>query len=192
MADPSLADHRNTAVAEVFSTIRSPVFFELVVVLANGVRFLGWEAGLFDTLRRMNEVRPFKLVFSLEASPPSQQETQQLEKVLEFVTSRLLDFLDSPPSFRIPRSRFYDWDSLWGRLVLIVSAKGSAVLTSISPNLGVKTRQDSWCLTDLSQLKYWADSLLTLPSTTFIWLCGWWEDWVSASYRMSDFWKLVI
>jgi len=112
VADPNLIDHCNTAVTEVFSTITSPAFSELVIVLAGRVACLRHEARLFETLRRMNEIRPFELVFSLEAPSFSLLEARRtLEDVLESATViGLLDFLDSPPSIRIARSRFYEWD----------------------------------------------------------------------------------
>jgi len=55
------------------------------------------------------------LVFSLEAPSVSLLEARRtLEEVLESATATgLLDFLDSPPSIRIARSRFYEWDFLF-------------------------------------------------------------------------------
>jgi hypothetical protein len=51
---------------EVFLTITSPVFSELIVVLSLGaVSHLPSDVALFETLRTMNEVRHFKLVFLL-------------------------------------------------------------------------------------------------------------------------------
>ena len=110
MPDPSLADHCNTVVAEVFSTITSPVFSELVIVLTGRVACLRQEVELFNTLRAMNKIRPFELVFSLEAPSFSQLEARRtLEEVLELATANgLLDFLDSPPSIIVARSRFYE------------------------------------------------------------------------------------
>jgi len=141
VADLVPMGHCNVVVMEVFSTITSPVFSELVIVLTGHVDFSRWTVKLPNALRMINKVKPFKLVFSLEAPSPSQWETQQLEGVLEFVTTGgFFDFLDPPPSIRIPRSRFYDWDSLWGRLVLIVGAKGSVLTTFFSSNLGVKLK----------------------------------------------------
>ena len=88
---------------EVFSTIASPVFSELVIVIGGHVvTFLPRDATLFETLRRMNEIRPFKLVFLPEA-PESRQEKvrRELAEALDSVTaSGLLDFLDSPPTIR--------------------------------------------------------------------------------------------
>ena len=50
----------------------------------------------------MNELRPFKLVFSFEAPGHSQKEAlRKLEGTLDAVSARgLLDFLDSPPTIR--------------------------------------------------------------------------------------------
>ena len=138
MTDSSPADHLNTTVAEVFSKITSPVFSELTVILAGGAAYLRQEVKLFNTLRMMNEVRPFKLAFLLEGPSPSQREARQLEEVLRSVTAKgLLDFLDSPPSVRLREQV-----PLWGRLVLIVGMKSSAVLTTIFKGIGARTRQD--------------------------------------------------
>ena len=88
---------------ETFSTIVSPVFSELVIVLAgNTTTHLPQRVTLFETLHIMNEVRPFKLVFSLEGSDCCQGEARrELAEALDLVTARgLLDFLDSPPIIR--------------------------------------------------------------------------------------------
>ena len=119
VTDSSPADRCNTVVAEVFSTITSPVFSDLVVVVAGHANYLRQEVKLFDTLRMMNDVRPFKLVFLLEGPSPSQWEVWQLEGILKSLTAKgLLDFLNSPPSVRISERV-----PLWGRLVLIVGMK---------------------------------------------------------------------
>lgn len=138
MTDSSPADHCNTVVAEVFSTITSLVFSELIVVLAGCAAYLRWEVKLFNTLRMMSEIRPFKLAFLLEGPSPSRWEARQLVEVLESVAAKgLLDFLDSPPSVRtcekIP---------LWGRLVLIVDMKSSPVLTTVFKFLALKRVTD--------------------------------------------------
>jgi hypothetical protein len=88
---------------EVFSTIASPVFSELIVVIiADLVTRLPSEVPFFETLRTMNEVRPFKLVFLLEAPEKNRGEAQRmLTEALDLVTARgLLDFLDFPPIIR--------------------------------------------------------------------------------------------
>ena len=98
-----LGDDRDTTVLEVFSTITSPVFSELVIVLTGEhSSYLPQEVSVFETLRTMAQVRPFKLVFLLEVSDPLQREAQQeLVGALDSVTARgLLDFLDSSPSIR--------------------------------------------------------------------------------------------
>jgi len=87
---------------EVFSTITSPVFSELVIVLAGSdMVYFRWK-DTFKTLRMMNEVRPFKLMFLLEIPNfPQEEARQKLARALDSVTVEgLLDFLDSPPTIR--------------------------------------------------------------------------------------------
>jgi len=107
-------------VIEAFSTITSPLFSELVIVRSNeGVSYLPQEVAMFQTLREMHRIRPFKLVFlfegpyyalrggKLELVDPR----QDLEKAVDDAVSKgFLNFLDSPPTIRInARSRYYDW-----------------------------------------------------------------------------------
>ena len=94
---------RHAIVTEVFSTITSPVFSELVIVLkGNTIAYLPREVTLFDALRRMNEIRPFKLVFLLDV--PEGEVLRNLVEELDLVTTNgFLDFLDSPPTIR------YEW-----------------------------------------------------------------------------------
>ena len=90
-------------VKEVFSTIASPVFSELVIAHTGyAVTDLPQEITLFETLRKMNGVRPFKLVFLLEQSDSYQENVRRgLEGALDSVTANgFLDFLDSPPVIR--------------------------------------------------------------------------------------------
>ena len=103
MSESSQADHTHTVVAKVFSTITSPVFFELVVVLTGvSVVYLPQDVMLFESLRTMNGLRPFKLVFLLETSEFSQGEARRkLAEALDSVTAQgLLDFLNFPPVIR--------------------------------------------------------------------------------------------
>lgn len=86
---------------DIFSTITSPVFSELVIVLGGGaIARLPSDAALFETLCAMNKVRPFKLVFSLAVPDRPQGGTRRkLEKAIDSVTAKgFLDFLDSPPA----------------------------------------------------------------------------------------------
>lgn len=54
---------------EVFSTITSPIFSELVIIRSgHWIPYLPCEVALFQTLRKMHEVRPFELVFFLRGS----------------------------------------------------------------------------------------------------------------------------
>lgn len=89
---------------EVFSTITSPVFSELIFVVWHD-RFsnLLSDAALFETLLTMNEVRPFKLVFLLQLPrPPSREERRGFEQVLATVAAKgHFDFLDSLPTIRL-------------------------------------------------------------------------------------------
>ena len=106
---------------EVFSTITSTVFSELVVVLAgDGITCLPHEVTMFETLRKMNEVRPFKLVFLFEGPSPvpsggrsaSVEARWKLKEALDYVvTNGFLNFLDSSPIIRVvTRVRHYQWD----------------------------------------------------------------------------------
>lgn len=101
----SLEDsHRHTIVTRVYLTITSLVFSELVVVLrARATSYLLQEVALFEALRAMTRVRPFKLVFLLEAEDCIRGEAQRmLVGALESVIAKgLLDFLDSPPTVRL-------------------------------------------------------------------------------------------
>jgi len=118
-------------VAEVFSTITSPVFSELVIILSGReVTYLTQGVTLFETLRKMNEVRPFKLVFSLvdwdddregrkwmSAMAPleSNELRRGLREALDYVAGKgFLDILDPPPTARIVRCRSFDWGSRLG------------------------------------------------------------------------------
>jgi len=97
---------------EVFSTITSPVFSELVIVLTSrDVDYLHW-GGLFRTLRAMNEDRPFKLVFFLEGLHFSLGEARRkLARALDsMITKGLFDFLDSSPTIRSTQSPQGEWD----------------------------------------------------------------------------------
>ena len=99
---------RRTIVMEVFSTITSPVFSELVILIRDdeAVRLLS-EVTLFETLHTMNEIRPFKLVFLLIGGA-------QRDSVgaLDLAIARgFFDFFDTPPT--IPCGRFHNgwWDT---------------------------------------------------------------------------------
>ena len=102
---------RHSTIMEMFSTITSPVFSELVIVLeANKVWKLSSDIALFQTLREMNEIKRFKLVFLLEILKQSQEEQSILEKTLKWATGNgLLDFLDSPPTIRVEVVVHCEW-----------------------------------------------------------------------------------
>jgi hypothetical protein len=97
-----------------FSTITSPVFSELVIILGdNAVTYLPSEARFLEALRTMRGVRPFKLVFLLMALDKTREEQRRkLEGALDAAIARgLLDFLDSPPTIRSPRFHRRGWDT---------------------------------------------------------------------------------
>ena len=88
---------------EVFSTITSSVFSELGIVIGgHAVAFLPQDLTLFETLRKMSEVRPFKLVFLPKNSEfyPGEVRRELTESLNLVATKGLLDFLDSPPTIR--------------------------------------------------------------------------------------------
>jgi len=92
---------------EVFSTITSPLFSEVVIVLENrDISGLLSHVSFFETLRTMTRVRPFDLVFLLTVLDDLQEEARRrLMEVLDSaVGKRRLNFLGSPPTIRM-RSR---------------------------------------------------------------------------------------
>ena len=104
VTDFSPVGHYNTTVKEVFSTLTSPVFSELVIVLpGHGANALRWEPIFFKTLRWMYKFRPFKLVFLPEGPFFGREGVTRLEvaEALDSATANgFLSFLDSPPSVR--------------------------------------------------------------------------------------------
>ena len=100
---------------QVFSTITSHVFSELVIVLEGDSTRLPKEVTLFEVLRAMNGIRPFKLVFLLELPDCLQEEAgRKLVEALDSVTAKgFLDFLDSPPTIR--RTQQLGWDTFVSR-----------------------------------------------------------------------------
>ena len=104
---------RHAMVMEVFSTITSPVFSELVILIwGDTAARLTSEVKLFETLHAMNTVKPFKLVFFLMDPDSSLVEARrELAEALDSVIARgLFDFFDSPPTFRCEGHR----RGLWG------------------------------------------------------------------------------
>ena len=93
----------------VFSTITSPEFSELVIFIGSSVAYLAQNIKFFETLRRMHEVRPFKLVFLFKASD-RWNTPQGVAKAVGLVIEKgLVDFLDSPPAIRTARSCYSEW-----------------------------------------------------------------------------------
>jgi len=87
---------------EVFSTITSPVFSELVIVVkGDEISDIPSDITFFEALRTMKEVRPFKLVFSFDTLAQftyDEKDRRRLAGILDLVNAEgLLDFLDSPP-----------------------------------------------------------------------------------------------
>jgi len=118
---------------EVFSTITSPAFSELVIVLERDETIdLLSDVGLFETLRRMNEVRPFTLVFLVKAEELYCRMTgvlEGLEDAILFATANgLLNFLDSRPVIRATGLRTPEWET-WPRSFYC----GLAALPQIPP-----------------------------------------------------------
>jgi len=97
---------------ELFSTIASPAFSELVISLTRSETYLSWEAALFGGLRATHEVRRFKLVFLLEAQDPCEARREIVEALESAPSNGLLDFLDSPPTVRITLPLHCRWDFL--------------------------------------------------------------------------------
>jgi len=87
---------------DIFSSIKSPVFSELVIILRDdSAARLFSDVTLFETLRTMNEVRPFKLVFLIRVLGLAQVAQRKLAEALDQVNEQgFLDFLDSPPTVR--------------------------------------------------------------------------------------------
>jgi len=106
--------HRHLIVLGVFSTISSPMFSELAIVLTlRAVTQLPRETVLFETLGKMNGMNPFELVFLLDVSDSSYGEARRmLAVVLNLVTAKgLLNFLESPPTIRWVGSHHYGRDT---------------------------------------------------------------------------------
>jgi len=87
---------------DIFSTIRSRVFSELVVIVRDdSIARLPSDITLFETLHTMNEVRPFKLVFLVRVLGSAQVAQRKLGEALDQVDEQgFLDFLDFPPTVR--------------------------------------------------------------------------------------------
>ena len=87
---------------EVFSTITSPAFSELVIVLRSD-RFLRLLLDLtsFEVLRMVHRIRPFKLVFLLYIYHLPHGDERVFERALETASAGgHFNFLDSPPAVR--------------------------------------------------------------------------------------------
>jgi len=104
---------------DVISTITSPVFSELVIVLERyEIVSLLSDVELFETLGRMYEVRPFTLVFFLKAEGSHCRRADVLERLEDAIilatATGLLNFLDSQPVVRITGLPTPEWEP-WSR-----------------------------------------------------------------------------
>ena len=112
VTNPKARDHRPVVVVKPFLTITSPVFSELVIIHTGISIYLPQEVTLFETLRKMNEVRHFKLVFSVEAEDERGARRELAVALDSAAAKRLLDFLNSPPTIRTAPPRYHRWDFL--------------------------------------------------------------------------------
>ena len=92
---------------EVFSTITSPVFSELVILIRDdeAVRLLS-EVTFFETLHAMNEIRPFKLMFLLIGGA-RRDSVGALDLA---IAGGFFDFFDTPPIIPCGEFRNGWWD----------------------------------------------------------------------------------
>ena len=98
----------------MFSTITSPVFSKLVIVLDGDLRaHLPPGILLCEGLRELNRVRPFKLVFLFEGPDSGGNARHALASSIPSHTGiGDLDFLYSRPTVRVPRHRYSKWGLL--------------------------------------------------------------------------------
>jgi len=93
--------NRYAIITEVFSTITSPVFSELVIILHPDEFTVLSNVTFFETLCRMNQVRPFTLVFLVKIKDSCCIRTELLQKFGDAIFSAtakgLFNFLDSQP-----------------------------------------------------------------------------------------------
>jgi hypothetical protein len=94
-----------------FSDITSPAFSELAIVLRRSeVAKLPSDIALFHTLRKMNEIKRFKLVFLLRILNWTQGEQRVFEEALASVVAKgLLDFLESPHAIHVEGVTHSEW-----------------------------------------------------------------------------------
>jgi len=87
---------------EIFSTIKSPVFSEIVLVFQRPDLYRPYFIP-FDMFRQMHSERKFRLVFSLEVAKRHKDlglQVMELRMGYEVAQERL-DFLENPPTLRI-------------------------------------------------------------------------------------------
>lgn len=100
-------------VAELLSTITSPVFSELIITVTHyhGTRS-PWLPGLFRELCAVGKVKRFKLVFFIIATDSHGAERELAEALDSEAAKGILDLLDSLPTIRISRFRRHEWSFL--------------------------------------------------------------------------------
>ena len=103
-----MGGHRNTFVRETFSTITSPVFSELVIILGyDPMPSLPPGILLGEGLRELNKIRPFEWVFlCVDPHWDIRDPGEVLASSTVFGTRGSLSFLGSPPTVRISRPRY--------------------------------------------------------------------------------------
>lgn len=89
-------------VHDIFSTIKSPVFSEIILVFQRPDLCRPYYVP-FDMFRQMHSERKFRLVFCLEVAKRYKDAALQvmLQRMESEVTQRKLDFLESPPTLRM-------------------------------------------------------------------------------------------
>lgn len=90
---------------ELFSSIASPTFSELVLVIwYDQFALFPSQVALLEDLRTMNKLRPFKLEFLVRVwmQEVEEMERKRFERAVELViTGDLLNFLEFPPTVRV-------------------------------------------------------------------------------------------
>jgi len=117
------------------------VFSELVIVIGSyALAHLLQDMSLYETLRKMNELKPFELVFLPEGPDSDQKRTrQELEGAIDSVTSDgYLDFLASPPTIR-----WVKFSPLWKGTATQLDSRGPDYFHIGSPSLQVPMKMNT-------------------------------------------------
>ena len=96
---------------DTFSTITSPSFSELLIVLREGeIKNLSPDTAFFHALRIIHEIKGFRLVFLLHILHWPLGERVALGRALESAAAKgLFDSLDSPPIIRVEGVTHREW-----------------------------------------------------------------------------------